>query len=80
MFWLWHVLLGAVIGILARLINPGKENMGWIMTLLIGIVGSVIGKAIGDAFDWSWWISFVIALVIAVILVAIYARIKGPKK
>ncbi len=80
MFWLWHVLLGIVIGILARLIVPGKENMGWLMTLLIGIVGSVVGKLIGDAIGWSSWISFIIAVVIAAILVFIYSRIKGPKK
>jgi uncharacterized membrane protein YeaQ/YmgE (transglycosylase-associated protein family) len=79
MWWLWHILLGAVIGILARLIHPGKENMGFIMTLLIGIVGSVLGKAIGDALDWSWWISFIVAVVIAVILVAIYSGMRGKK-
>ena len=80
MNWVWHVLLGAAIGIIARLILPGKENMGWIMTLLIGIVGSVAGRAIGDALGWASWISFVIGVVIAIILIAIYSKIKGPKK
>lgn len=80
MNWLWHVLLGAAIGIIARLVHPGKENMGWIMTLFIGIVGSVAGRAIGDAVGLASWIVFIIAIVIAVILIAVYARIKGSRK
>ena len=83
MGWFWHVLLGAAIGIIARLIHPGKENMGWIMTLLIGIVGSVIAALIGQVSGWYGvpsWIGFVVAVVLAVILVAIYARIKGSRK
>lgn len=79
MFWFWSVVLGAVIGVLARLIHPGKENMGWLMTLIIGIIGAVVGRAIGHALDWSWWISLLVSLGIAVILVAIYGRIKGNK-
>ena len=34
---------GLVIGVLARLIKPGADPMGWIMTLLLGVVGALIG-------------------------------------
>ena len=78
---LWYLLIGAVIGILARLIHPGRENMGWIMTILIGALSAFIGGGIGKwtgLYD-SFWIGLVVAIVVAVILVAVYARIKGKK-
>lgn len=60
------IVLGAVIGILARLVIPGKQAMGWIITILIGIAGALIGYWIwgmiaspGNAntggIDWIRW-------------------------
>jgi uncharacterized membrane protein YeaQ/YmgE (transglycosylase-associated protein family) len=79
---LWYLLIGAVIGVIARLIHPGKENMGWLMTILIGALSAFIGGGIGKwtgLYD-SFWIGLIVAIVIAVILITVYARIKGPKK
>ena len=51
------IIAGLVIGALARLIKPGKQNLGPLATLLLGLAGSVIGGAIasllgtGDIFD-----------------------------
>jgi len=78
---LWYLLIGAVIGVIARLIHPGKENMGWLMTILIGALSAFVGGGIGK---WtglynSFWIGLIAAIVIAVILIAIYARIKGKR-
>jgi uncharacterized membrane protein YeaQ/YmgE (transglycosylase-associated protein family) len=82
MDWIWYVLLGAVIGIIARLIHPGKENMGWIMTVLIGIGGAILAGLIGQFSGWFVLFSgpgFGVAIVLAVVMVAIYARMKAPK-
>jgi uncharacterized membrane protein YeaQ/YmgE (transglycosylase-associated protein family) len=82
MDWIWYVLLGAVIGIIARLIHPGKENMGWIMTVLIGIGGAILAGLIGQFSGWFGlfsWPGFGVAIVLAVVMVAIYARMKAPK-
>jgi uncharacterized membrane protein YeaQ/YmgE (transglycosylase-associated protein family) len=79
---LWYLLIGIVVGVLARLIHPGKENMGWIMTIILGALGAFIAGSIGQWLHWYTfpsWIGFVVAIVVAVILVAIYARIKGKK-
>jgi uncharacterized membrane protein YeaQ/YmgE (transglycosylase-associated protein family) len=79
---LWYLLLGLVIGIIARLILPGKENMGWIMTLLLGALGAFIAGSIGQWAGWysfPSWIGFAIAIVVAIILIFIYTRIKGRK-
>lgn len=81
MSWLWYLLLGIVVGIIARLIRPGKENMGWLMTILIGVIASVASKLIGQFTGWYdfWWLGFVVAIVLAFILIVIYGRIKGKK-
>jgi uncharacterized membrane protein YeaQ/YmgE (transglycosylase-associated protein family) len=81
MIVLWYLLIGIVVGILARLIHPGRENMGWLMTILIGALSAFIGGGIGTWTGWYtfWWIGFVVSIVVAVIIVTIYARIKGKK-
>jgi uncharacterized membrane protein YeaQ/YmgE (transglycosylase-associated protein family) len=85
MHWLWVILMGAVLGIIARLIHPGKENMGWIMTIILGIVAFLLAGVIGQAVGWyktsGWsWPVFGIGVVLAIIFVSIYAWIKGPRK
>ena len=49
---LWTILLGLVIGLIAKLVHPGKENMGIIMTVLLGIAGSFLAGVIGQAVGW----------------------------
>jgi uncharacterized membrane protein YeaQ/YmgE (transglycosylase-associated protein family) len=41
---LGYIIGGALIGILARLIKPGADSMGWILTILLGIAGAAIGS------------------------------------
>lgn len=68
------IVAGLVIGALARLIKPGKQNLGWIATLLLGLAGSVIGGLIanllgtGDIFELNV-IGFIVAVIAAVLLV-----------
>ena len=44
---IWWIILGIVVGALARLILPGRDPMGWFATLLLGIAGSLLGGFIG---------------------------------
>jgi len=77
---LWYLLVGLVIGVLARLIIPGKENMGWIMTVLLGALGAFLAGSLGHWvgwYDFPSWIGFVAALVVAIILIALYDWIKS---
>ncbi|MCR4409851.1 MAG: GlsB/YeaQ/YmgE family stress response membrane protein [Candidatus Saccharicenans sp.] len=46
---IWTILLGLAAGIIAKFIFPGKENMGWIMTTLLGIAGSFVATYLGKA-------------------------------
>lgn len=71
------IIFGAVIGVLARLVIPGKQAMGWIITVVIGVIGALIGYWLWDllggtdtpGIDWWRWI---ISILAAVILTLIY--------
>jgi uncharacterized membrane protein YeaQ/YmgE (transglycosylase-associated protein family) len=77
---IWMIIIGLVVGLIARLIVPGKQPMGWIATALLGIVGSYVGGTLGSVvfpphkFTITPPIhhSFLGALVGAVILLLIY--------
>ncbi len=68
---IWFIIIGAVIGALARLIVPGPNPMGIILTILIGIAGAVVGGVIANALGAGSIIAFVISIIIAVIVVAL---------
>jgi uncharacterized membrane protein YeaQ/YmgE (transglycosylase-associated protein family) len=48
---IWMLIVGLVVGAIARWFMPGIENMGWLMTVLLGIAGSFIGGAIARLFS-----------------------------
>ncbi len=65
------IVVGAVIGALARLVVPGKQSIGILVTILLGIVGAFIGGFIGAAITSSFIIIFLCQLAVAAALVAI---------
>jgi uncharacterized membrane protein YeaQ/YmgE (transglycosylase-associated protein family) len=72
---LWMLLIGLVIGALAKLAMPGRDPGGVIITMLLGIAGSVIAGAIGHAAGWyaqGQPAGFVASVLGAVLLLAIY--------
>jgi uncharacterized membrane protein YeaQ/YmgE (transglycosylase-associated protein family) len=70
------IIIGAIIGVLARLVLPGRQNIAIWLTIVVGIVAALIGSFLADAmgvkdtkgFDW---IEFLFQLVLAVIGVAL---------
>lgn len=76
MHWVWLIIVGAIVGALGRLIHPGADPMGWIVTILIGIASLVIA---GIIFS-SGWLQFLVGIIVAVILVAIVGRFFGDRR
>ena len=72
MHWIWFVIVGALVGALGRLFHPGRDPMGWLLTIGIGIVSMIVAAAIS-----SGWLAFVIGVIVAVILVALVGRFVG---
>lgn len=77
---LWTIVVGFVVGVVARFLHPGKENMGLIMTTLLGIVGSVVagyaGQALGlyQAGEGAGFIGSVIGAVALLFLYGLFRR------
>lgn len=79
------LVAGLVIGALARLFKPGKQNLGLLATLGLGLVGSVIGGLIASALGTgSIWelnvLGFVLAVVAAVLLIGVAEGVAGKDK
>ena len=72
MHWLWFILAGLVVGALGRLLHPGHDPIGFLMTMAVGIVAMLIAAAIS-----SGWLAFVIGVIIAALLVALISRFSG---
>jgi uncharacterized membrane protein YeaQ/YmgE (transglycosylase-associated protein family) len=80
---IWAVLVGAVVGTIAKFIMPGdNEPKGFIMTAGLGIVGalvaSFIGNSIGILGSSGIW-GFISAIIGAIIVLFIYGRVVKPK-
>ena len=45
---IWTIIVGLIVGAIARWIMPGTQNMSWIMTSILGIVGSIVGGFVGS--------------------------------
>ena len=76
---LGYVIGGLVIGLLARLFKPGADPMGWIMTILLGILGAVAGGWASANFGLGRAMTWVAAVVAAIILLFIYEAMRKKK-
>lgn len=79
------LVFGLVVGALARLIKPGKQNLSLVATLLLGVVGSVIGGVVasalgtGDIMELNV-LGAIVAIVAAVLLVGVAEGLSGRNK
>ena len=73
------IFIGLIVGLIARLIKPGNDSMGWIMTILLGVGGSIAatygGQALG-IYKVGESAGFIGAVIGAVVLLVIYGAVK----
>ena len=75
-----YIIGGAIIGVLARFLKPGADPMGWILTIVLGIVGAVIGGQLSAMLGITNTIlTWVIAIVAAIILLFVYEAMRKKK-
>ncbi len=77
---IWTIVLGFVIGVIAKLLHPGKENMGFIMTILLGIAGSFTAGLVGQLLGWyhaGEGAGFIASVIAAIALLVLYGRLRG---
>lgn len=69
------IVVGLIVGAIARFVMPGEQKMGWILTILLGIGGSVVAGYVGRAFGWyqpgqgAGWIASVVGAVVLLFIV-----------
>lgn len=68
-----YLVIGLVIGALARLVVPGPQHIGLLLTILLGVVGAVVGGLIASALGLGTVLSFLASLAVAALLVYLVA-------
>ena len=79
MHWLWTFIIGLIVGIVAKLLMPGRDPGGFIITALLGIAGAYLAHWIGQAVGWyqpDQPAGFIASVIGAIILLAIYHMVR----
>ena len=69
------IILGLIVGVLARALLPGDQKMGWILTCVLGVTGSLAASFVGQALGWyapgeaAGWIASVLTAVVLLFVV-----------
>jgi len=81
---IWTIIVGFLAGVIAKFIMPGdNEPSGFIMTTILGIVGSIVASYLGQALGWykaGEGAGFIGAVVGAIILLVIYGFFAGKRR
>jgi uncharacterized membrane protein YeaQ/YmgE (transglycosylase-associated protein family) len=79
---LWMIVVGLIVGAIAKLLMPGRDPGGVIVTMLLGIAGSLLAGFLGRTLGWyatGETAGFIASIVGAILLLAIYRAIVGRR-
>ena len=70
------IIVGFIVGLIARAIMPGTQSMGFIFTTLLGVAGSYLGQALGlyTAGDEASWIGSIVGAIVLLFLVGLVSK------
>ncbi len=79
---LWTLFIGLLVGLVAKLIMPGRDPGGWIITMLLGVAGAFVANFIGKNLGWYRDVEFAgfLASVFGAVLILIIYRLVVDKK
>ena len=75
---IWTIIVGFVVGVVAKFVHPGRDNMGFVMTTLLGIGGAFVATFLGQAIGWyqaGQGAGFIGATLGAILILVIYGRV-----
>jgi len=81
MHWLWVIIIGLIVGVIAKFIRGGSDSMGFIITIIIGILGSILATFVGEKLGlWggTGLVHFLASIGGAIVLLAIYHVLFKP--
>jgi uncharacterized membrane protein YeaQ/YmgE (transglycosylase-associated protein family) len=79
---LWTALIGLIVGAIAKLLMPGKDPGGWIVTMILGIAGSFVASYLGQAVGWyreGQSAGFIMSVLGAILLLFLYRKFFANK-
>jgi len=79
---IWTIIIGFLAGVVAKFVHPGRDNMGFILTTLLGVAGAFVATYLGQAIGWyqaGQGAGFIGAIVGAVILLFVYGLVVGQR-
>lgn len=82
MGFIWTIIIGFIIGVLAKFLHPGRDNLGFVLTTILGIVGSAAAAFIGQAIGWygpNEPAGFIASVITAVLVLVVYTKVVGKK-
>jgi len=82
MAFLWTIVIGLVVGVIAKLLMPGKDPGGCIITILLGIAGAFVAGFLGRMLHWyepNQPAGFIASIIGAMLLLLIYRMVAGKR-
>ena len=79
---LWTLIIGLVVGAIAKFLMPGKDPGGWIITMLLGVAGSFVAGYLGRMLGWyqeGQSAGFIMSILGAILLLFLYRLLTGKK-
>jgi uncharacterized membrane protein YeaQ/YmgE (transglycosylase-associated protein family) len=72
------IVVGFIVGVLAKFLHPGRDNMGFILTVILGIAGALLARFVGQTMGFYAGgenAGFIAALVGAIVILVIYGAV-----
>lgn len=83
MHLIWTIIIGLIVGLIARFLMPGRDPMGFILTTILGIIGALIAGYAGQALGWyrpGQGAGFIASIIGAMILLFLYRLFIGGRR
>jgi len=80
---IWAILIGFIVGIVAKFLMPGRDPGGFFITAILGIVGALVATFLGQALGWyaeGQAAGFIASVVGALIVLFVYNLIRGRRR
>lgn len=80
---LWTLVVGLIVGAIAKFLMPGRDPGGWIITMILGVAGAFVANFLGSSLGWydqGEPAGFVASVIGAIILLAIYRAVIGRRQ
>ena len=83
MHLLWTLIIGLIVGAIAKLLTPGKDPGGCIITMILGVIGAFVAGFLGRALGWyneGEPVGFIASVIGAILVLLIFRLITGRRR